>query len=218
MNMPEPCSSRAFLNAFPHLSDRRLLLFLGRIHPKKGIDLLCRAWARLEKSLPDVHLVVAGPEEGQTLTVLLDLVRQLGIGDRVTFTGMLRGSVKWSALAASALFVLPSHSEGFSVSILEALGSGLPVLISRNCNFPEITEAACGWEIDADEEQLVNSLARALTADPAVLARMADNGRQLVARHYTWTAIGSRAADMLENAAGISHGTAMPFGGVPCSR
>jgi glycosyltransferase involved in cell wall biosynthesis len=196
--IPEGLSPRDFLDAFPHLLDRRLVLFLGRIHPKKGIDLLCRAWARLEKNLPDVQLVIAGPGEGNSIAALSRLIRELDIEGRVTLTGMLRGHLKWSALAASTIFVLPSHSEGFSVSILESLGSGLPALVSRNCHFPEITEEGCGWEIDAEEDQLAHALARALATEPLALARMAGKGKQLVNARYTWDAVGNRAADMLE--------------------
>jgi glycosyltransferase involved in cell wall biosynthesis len=208
IDIPEAFSPRVFFEAFPHLADRRLVLFLGRIHPKKGIDLLCRAWARLEKSLPDAHLVIAGPDEDQTLAKLAALARELGIGSRVTFTGMLRGPVKWSALAAATLYVLPSHSEGFSVSILEALGSGLPALVSRNCHFPEISGEGCGWEIDPDEGQLADSLAHALTTEPGTLARMGEKGKRLVEDRYTWAAIGRRTADMLEDWAGIAEGAA----------
>jgi glycosyltransferase involved in cell wall biosynthesis len=168
----------------------------------------------LEKSLPDVHLVVAGPDEGETLVTLLELVNKLNIGSRVTFTGLLRGPLKWSALVASSLFVLPSHSEGFSMSVLEALGIGLPVLVSRNCNFPEITQVGCGWEIDTDEEQLVHALESAFKAEPRTLKRMADRGRQLVEDRYTWAAIGNRAADMLEEWSGIPASNA----GVRCSQ
>jgi glycosyltransferase involved in cell wall biosynthesis len=204
IDIPEASSPRPFLEAFPHLASRRLVLFLSRIHPKKGIDLLCRAWARLEKSLPDAHLVVAGPDNGDTLAGLIELVRHLDIDRRVTFTGLLRGPVKWSALAAATVFVLPSHSEGFSMAILEALGSGLPCLVSRNCHFPEITEQGCGWEIDPNEEQIANSLGHALGMKPDSLAKMARNGRALVAGHFTWTAIGSRTADMLDEWSGLA--------------
>jgi glycosyltransferase involved in cell wall biosynthesis len=216
VDVPAGISPDEFLNAFPGLAGRRLILFLGRIHPKKGIDILCRAWAHLEKDLPDVQLVIAGPDEGDTLSDLTELIRTLGIDNRVTFTGLLRGPTKWSALAASTLFVLPSHSEGFSVSILEALGCGLPVLVSHNCNFPEITETACGWEIDADEGQLINALAGALRESPEILSARAGNGRRLVATRYTWAAIGTRAADMLEEWSGNSRPCAIPAGESSC--
>jgi glycosyltransferase involved in cell wall biosynthesis len=215
IDMPEASSPRTFLEAFPHLNGRRLVLFLGRIHPKKGIDLLCRAWAHLEGSLPDSHLVIAGPDDGRTLAGLIELVSNLGVKDRVTFTGMLRGPVKWSALAASSVFVLPSHSEGFSVAVLEALACGLPALVSRNCHFPEITEEGCGWEIDPDEEQLRFVLSRALAMDPCKLAGMSERGRQLVAEHYTWKAIGRRAADMLEEWSVPADRGGMQTGGAP---
>lgn len=216
VDVPESISPQLFYETFPHLADLRLVLFLGRIHPKKGIDILCRSWAHIEKEYPNAHLVIAGPDEDNTLATLQDLVRKSGIESRVTFTGLLRGPVKWSALAASSLFVLPSHSEGFSVSILEALGSGLPVLVSRNCNFPEITDARCGWEIDPEEDQLTNSLRTALAQGPDILARIGNNGRQLIADNYTWGAIGSRAADMLDEWSGNPSRQSSPADATQC--
>jgi glycosyltransferase involved in cell wall biosynthesis len=218
VDIPIGSCPRAFLETFPHLANRRLLLFLGRLHPKKGIDLLCRAWARLEKSLPDVHLVIAGPDEAGTLAGLIELVSELNLSSRITFTGLLRSHVKWSALAAATLFILPSHSEGFSVSVLEALGIGLPVLVSRNCNFPEIAEVECGWQIDPEIDQLANAIVFSLASEPDTLAGMRDRGRRLVQDNYTWAAIGNRAADTLEEWCGIKDYKPVSASRITCRR
>ena len=199
IDLPERVSPDPFLYAFPQLANKSAILFLGRLHKKKGIDILCRAWAQVEKKHPAAHLVVAGPDEDGTLASLVTLVRDLQIADKVTFTGMLRGSLKWSALAAASVFVLPSHSEGFSVAILEALGAGLPVIISPACHFPESIAANCGWEVVPEQNQLAATLRQALAMDPAKLSEMGERGRKLVARDFTWPRVGERAAHIFEN-------------------
>src|SRR5262249_23304811 len=131
-------SERLFFERYPDLRGRRIVIFLSRVHHKKGLDILCKAWQRVWPLFRDTHLVIAGPDFENTLASIEALMSELGIGDGVTITGMLEGEMKWSALAASRLFVLPSHSEGFSMAILEAMATGLPVLATHPCNFPEI--------------------------------------------------------------------------------
>jgi glycosyltransferase involved in cell wall biosynthesis len=198
VDLPLRSSPHPFLEAFPYLADRRLIIFLGRVHPKKGLDILFRAWAQVRTGFPGAHLVVAGPDEDQTVSTLVSIARDLGIENQITFTGMLRGPLKWSALSAASAFVLPSHSEGFSVSVLEALGSGLPVIVSRACYFPEVVESGCGWEIEPNESELVRTLSDALSMPPPTLSEMGRRGRVLAETSFSWTAIGQRAADILE--------------------
>lgn len=180
---------------YPELKDKCLVLFLGRIHYKKGLELLCQAWAGICRRFDDVHLVLAGPDFEGTLPRITSLASDLGISDRMTFTGMLRGEQKWSALAAAGLFVLPSYSEGFSIAILEALGMAKPVIVTRQCNFPEIASRGCGWVIDPDAAQLESSLAEALMTPRRTLAAMGSEGRRLVRERYSWDAVGRQMAD-----------------------
>ncbi len=204
IDLPNKTSPALFLEAYPHLTGKRLIVFLGRIHKKKGIDILCHAWAQISREFPEAHLVIAGPGEDQTLNDLIGLVRDLQMENRITFTGMLRGELKWAALAASSVFVLPSHSEGFSVAIQEALGSGLPVIISTACHFPEILKVDCGWEIEPEKSQLTGVLIQALKADQETLSEMGARGRKLMANSFTWPKVGERAADIFEQWCGAS--------------
>ncbi|TLD68413.1 glycosyltransferase [Phragmitibacter flavus] len=120
----------AFLQAFPECAGRRCLIFLGRIHEKKGCDLLLRAFGELALREPDWQLVMAGPcKDEEYLKELKSLE-----GERVTWAGMLTGDLKWGALHASEAFVLPSHQENFGVAVVEALACGVPVLISDQVN------------------------------------------------------------------------------------
>jgi len=127
----EPAALRErFLAEFPGLRERRLLLFLGRLHEKKGCDLLLRAFAEIARGTPDLHLVMAGPDHTGWRSTLEALAAELGIAESVTWPGMLQGDLKWGAYHAAEVFVLPSHQENFGVVVAEALACSLPVLIS----------------------------------------------------------------------------------------
>jgi glycosyltransferase involved in cell wall biosynthesis len=133
-----------FLERFPECRGRRVVLFLGRIHEKKGCDLLLHAFARVVGHDPGLHLVMAGPEQ-RDASPWRELARTLNISEHVTWTGMLCGDLKWGALRAAQVFVLPSHQENFGIAVVEALACGVPVLISREVNiWREIVESGAG--------------------------------------------------------------------------
>jgi glycosyltransferase involved in cell wall biosynthesis len=133
-----------FLRRFPESRGKRLVLFLGRIHEKKGCDLLIRAFAAVASTHPNLRLVMAGPEQ-QDSTSWRDLANELGMADRIVWTGMLSGDLKWGALRAAEVFALPSHQENFGIAVVEALSCGVPVLISREVNiWREIVEDGAG--------------------------------------------------------------------------
>jgi glycosyltransferase involved in cell wall biosynthesis len=135
----------AFLSANPHLRDKRILLFLGRLHPKKGCDLLIEAFSRVCHRDESLHLVVAGPDESETEAGLRMLAESLRVGDRISWIGMLNEDAKWGAYRAADAFVLTSHSENFGIVIAEALACGLPVLISDKVNiWREIERCGAG--------------------------------------------------------------------------
>lgn len=143
--LPADEAREAFLSAFPRLRGKPLLLFLGRIHEKKGCDLLIHAFSRVAADAPDLHLVMAGPDTQKWTAILRSLARRLGVAARICWTGMLRGELKWGALHAAEAFVLPSHQENFGVAVAEALGCGKPVLISNRINiWREVQEHGAG--------------------------------------------------------------------------
>jgi glycosyltransferase involved in cell wall biosynthesis len=120
----------AFLARFPELRNRPFLLFFGRLHPKKGCDLLLKAVAKVAPEWPDLHLVMAGPSDQGYLQGLQQLADEEGIGSRVTWTGMITGDLKWGVLQAADAFILPSHQENFAIAAAEAMAVGTPVLLS----------------------------------------------------------------------------------------
>ena len=126
--------ARAFLGRFPHLRGKRLALFMGRIHPKKGCDLAIEAFAKVLAKDPCWHLVIAGPDQVGWQAELSPLTEQLRVADRVTWTDMIKGHEKWGAFRASEIFVLPSHTENFGFVVAEALACAVPTLISDKVN------------------------------------------------------------------------------------
>lgn len=123
-----------FFSHYPHLRGKKLALFMGRIHPKKGCDLLIEAFARVLKNHPEWHLVMAGPDQTGWQSKLNRRAEAIGAASRISWTGMISGSMKWGALQAAEVFLLPSHQENFGVAVAEALAAGVPALISDKVN------------------------------------------------------------------------------------
>ena len=150
-----PTQMEKFYAANPDVRGRRYLLFLGRIHEKKGCDILIQAFARVAGVAPDVHLVFAGPDQAGLQGRLQQLTENLGIAERVHWAGLLHGDLKWGALRACEAFVLPSHQENFGIAVVEALSVGRPVLISNQVNiWKDIVADRVGL---ADEDTLAGT-------------------------------------------------------------
>ncbi|RZU38962.1 glycosyltransferase [Edaphobacter modestus] len=196
--IPEKNSSDLFISKYPALKNKKILLFLGRIHYKKGLDILIESWAELSAKWPEAHLVIAGPDFEETKSKLEARINQLNLVRDVTFTGMLRGDLKWSAMAAADCFVLPSYSEGLSVSILEAMGMGLPVIISNRCNLPEVSQADAGWVIEPRQSALTSALAEWLSNSTERNKEIGNEGSQLVARRYNWSIITQQFTELYQ--------------------
>ncbi len=142
----------AFHAAVPGLRGRGFFLFLGRIHTKKGCDLLLRAFATVASANLQLDLVLAGPDEGGLRAGLEQIAAERGIAGRVHFPGMLEGDPKWGAFRAAEAFVLPSHQENFGIAIAEAIACGLPVLISDKINIWRYVEEDGTGFVDEDTE------------------------------------------------------------------
>ena len=172
------------------LGEGPVVLFLGRLHARKGLHLLIPAFARAARHAPDARLVIAGPDEGM-LAALRDLVHEHGLGQRAIFTGMLAGQEKLAALAAADVFALPAVGEGFSMAVLEAMACGLPVLLTPGCHFPEVVPAGAGLVVERAVEPLSDAL-RALLTDAPRRASMGRSARELVAARFTWPQVVAR--------------------------
>jgi glycosyltransferase involved in cell wall biosynthesis len=123
-----------FFGSYPELRGKKLVLFMGRIHPKKGCDLLIEAFAKTLLQHPQWHLVMAGPDQLGWQMKLNQRAQELGAASRITWTGMISAGLKWGALRAAEVFVLPSHQENFGIAVAEALAVSAPTLISDKVN------------------------------------------------------------------------------------
>ena len=178
----------ALLRRFPQLAGKPVILFMGRIHPMKGVAILARSFAAIAGRFPEARLLVVGPDEDGAQSEMEAILRAGGVRDRVVFTGTLVGSDKQAALRLAQLFVLPSYSEGFSVAMIEAMAAGLPVVISEQCNFPEAAQHSAGIVVPTETAAIAAAVS-ALLADPERRCRMASNARELLADRYSWPAI-----------------------------
>ena len=196
VTIPANVDQRLFFSQFPSLVGKRILLFLGRIHFKKGLDLLVESWSQLQASYPEAHLVLAGPDFEGTRARIEGLVAEKNLHGSVTFTGMLRHDLKWSALAAAQGFVLPSYSEGLSVSVLEAMGLGLPVIVTEQCNLPEVKDLEAGWLIQSKVGPLTSAIRDFLSNSARLNSEIGSRGRTLVLTRYNWTMVSEQMAEL----------------------
>jgi len=187
--------------AFP--ATDKVMLYLSRIHPKKGLHLLLEAAGADLSKRSDWQLVVAGDFfQGEGYE---DRIRKAaaesGMAERVHFVGEVAGERKRAAFSIADLFVLPSKSEGFSNAIIEAMSWGIPVIVTEGCNFPEVAEARAGWVIPAECGALRAALAEALAEDER-RKTMGTNAKKLVERGYQQ----SHVVDLYESLATSSQG------------
>jgi glycosyltransferase involved in cell wall biosynthesis len=194
--IPQTLDSEPFFSAFPSLKEKKIVLFLGRIHFKKGLDILVESWSSIAQQWPEAHLVLAGPDFEGTRAKIEALIAERGLTERVSFTGMLRDELKWSALAAAQCFILPSYSEGLSVSTLEAMGAGLPVIVTEQCNLPDVALHETGWVIPSNPEAITSALQECLQNSPAVNQRIGDRGRKLVHDKYNWSSVARQMSEV----------------------
>lgn len=179
--------------------DGKTALFLSRIHPKKGLDLLLEAWAR---AIPaGWHLRIAGPDEGGYAQVVAGQIRALGLEGRAQLSGPLYGEDKARALAQCALFVLPSRSENFGLVVAEALMAGVPVITTDATPWLDLAARGCGWTVAPEVEALADSLREATQLSAERRRAMGQAGRAWMLADFTWAAYGQRLARLYEEAA-----------------
>ena len=191
----------AFDHRCPAGVGKRICLFLSRLHQKKGLEHLARAWGRVTKEYGDWHLVLAGPDDGYEAE-MRRLVRELRLETSVTFTGPLFGTEKLEAMAAAEAFVLPSFSEGFSMAVLEAMACGLPVVITPGCNFPEVQDRRAGIEVLPTVDDTERGLRELLSMSRSELAGIGQNARKLIESAYTWDSVARKMLELYRWLAG----------------
>lgn len=168
----------------------RRLLFLSRLHPKKGLEELIRAWAKVEVDFDDWVLSIAGPDQHPYADKMKCLVAELGL-NRVEFLGEVVGEEKERVLTNANLYILPTHSENFGVAIAEALAHGVPVIAGTGAPWGGVVEKGCGWWISPDIESIVSQLEHSMRLSSEDLEAMGALGRRWMKGEYSWDAIAS---------------------------
>ncbi|MFZ5448841.1 MAG: glycosyltransferase [Thermodesulfobacteriota bacterium] len=192
-----PAPSREEFNQFfPELADRPYLLFLSRLHPKKGLDVLFPAFRQfIEKwgggDRPRPFLVVAGGGEVKYRNELTRMVEELNISDFLLFPGMVTGQAKLALLHHSAFMVLPSRSEGLPMAVLEALACGKPVILTPECYLPEVAQSGAGLEVDLDVNKWGDAMAE-LWHSPDRQRHMGESALKLIQEKFTWKKVAEK--------------------------
>jgi glycosyltransferase involved in cell wall biosynthesis len=166
---------------------RRTALFLGRIHPKKGLPMLIEAWTRVRPE--GWRLQIAGPDEAGHRVEVENAVFAAGLSEIVSFVGPVAGEKKKSAFFSADLFVLPTHSENFGIVVAEALAHGLPVVTTTGAPWSRLPELGCGWWVDVSVDEIAAGLRQATSCDTETLRAMGARGREWVRAEFGWERI-----------------------------
>jgi glycosyltransferase involved in cell wall biosynthesis len=172
---------------------QRILLYLGRLHVKKGVDRLLRAWTAVAPSRPDWCLHVVGPDDGGHAAELRALAAELR-SPRVSFSGAVEGEAKQALYRRAALHVLPSHSENFGMTVAESLACGTPVITTQGTPWSGLVRESCGWWIELGVEPLVEALSVATALDEPELAARGARGRAWMLRDFSWDSVAEQMA------------------------
>lgn len=171
------------------LNRYRTLLFLGRIHPVKGVDILLRAWSAVEPRFSEWRLRIVGPDNDGYLPRMQAMAEKLGL-KRVAFCGPLYGNEKQAAYREAELFVLPTHSENFGVTVAEALAAGIPAIVTKGAPWKGLQEHEAGWWIDLGVDPLMACLEEAMSRSRNELMDRGRAGRDWIMRDYSWARVG----------------------------
>lgn len=187
-----------FINHFHISPDKRVLLFLSRVTPKKGLPMFLDVLHGMRTKFSDWTFIIAGSDEFGHTEELKNLIIQNRLEESVTVTGPVYGQIKRDAFAAAELFVLPSFSEGSPLVILEALGAGVPVLTTKASPWQDLVQHNCGWWVDISKEAIGEALDDALKRSPEQLKHMGQCGNKLVGAQYNWTRSAQMTIELYE--------------------
>lgn len=190
-------SQEESLSLFPQLKGRRVILFLSRLHPKKGIDDLLNCWQRLHTKYREWILVIAGDRENGSPDYASE-VKMRGIHPFVYFSGDVRGDKKSALFNLAEIFVLPTKSENFGIAIAEALAAGVPVITTTAAPWSLLQKEKCGWWIKPEEKHLVDTLDEALSMDSRELRTMGLRGKALMEKDFTWEAAAKKMIEVYQ--------------------
>lgn len=179
---------------------KKQVLFLSRIHVKKGIELLLEAWSRIVSDFPGWTLLIVGNGEAAYIESLKAMVETLGVGETVTISEPVFGEAKVRLYQSSSLFVLPSYSENFGMVIAEAMSCGVPVITTRYCPWEILNETRTGWCIDLSVDNLTNTLRQAMGMNADKLYEMGQKASLLVSEKFDYRSVAKKTMEMYRSA------------------
>ncbi len=182
--MVNPVTGAEFRRRFSLDPTKKLLVFLGRIHPTKGVRRLVKTWGTLSEFHDEWHLVIAGPDEGNYRSMVASDLGKLGCAPTVSFPGPLDDRWKWGLLQAAELFVMPSKYENFGIAIVEALLAGVPVVTTTGTPWRSLVDHGAGWHVDHAVQVLGAALAEAMTLTDEARREMGLRG-ELLGRSFS---------------------------------
>jgi glycosyltransferase involved in cell wall biosynthesis len=198
INVIERVDTAELLEKYPELAGKAIVLFLGRIHHKKGILNLLQAWKTVAEHRDDAHLVIAGPDYVGTLIRARQIITDLNLEKTVTIMGIVSGQTKLATLSAAKYFCLPSYSEGFSVAVLEALSIGLPAVITPECNIPAVASSGAGVSTSNEPAILAETLISCLSASSREWQAMSVAAQNLARSQFDWNVTGKTMHSVYE--------------------
>lgn len=193
-NLPE---GGIFREKFNISKDDRLIIFIGRVHEIKGLDLLIDAFKELADSVSDVKLAIVGPDDGY-MDALNSRIAECGLSDKVIVTGPLYKREKQEALVDCDLFVMPSKYESFTTSGLEAMACGKPLVLTKNNHIHDWVDGSVGLACDDDKMSLKDAMAEVLF-DEELSKKFGMNGRRLIQEKYNWDMINEQILNIYES-------------------
>jgi glycosyltransferase involved in cell wall biosynthesis len=198
--LDENPSAERFLTRHPDLAGRSVILFLSRVDPIKGLDLLLDGFPRIQAAIPDAVLVVAGEGEDRFVARLRDQAQRLGVQRDVVWTGFLDESTKRAAFAVADVFVLPSYSENFGIAAVEAMANGVPVIVSDRVGIHhEVARAKAGLVVPCKANEVSEAVVRILR-DRETRSQFAQNG-VLLARRFSPDVVSAELGELYQSVA-----------------
>jgi len=186
-NLP---SAGKFKSKSPKIDNRTVILFLGRINFIKGLDILAKAFGKIVQIRKNTHLVIAGPDNDGYLEKVKRWLFSVNAINQTTFTGMLDGQDKLAVLRDADIFVLPSYSENFGISVVEAMACGIPVVISNKVNIWREVKASGAGLVGSCDESIFAEMMLSLIDNPEQAKKMGEKGKALVKKRFQWNLIG----------------------------
>ena len=194
----------SFRAKYPEMTGKSLILHLGRLHQKKGLDLLIEAFSRVAGRRNDAHLVLAGSGDSDYVMRIAQMLRDRGVFDRATITGQLDDDEKFAVLRDADVFVLPSYGENFGISVVEAMACGLPVVISDKVGiWREIAEAEAGIVTTCQSEKIADAIERLLD-DPGLRMALGRHGKTLVGAQFSVDRMAERMETAYQALSGVA--------------